>query len=67
MDRDRDKVLPFRLVEGGRSAAPPQGLFVACHCMSTLYEVINGGEVRCARCGCALPARWQWDQADAPR
>jgi len=62
MSRAKRPVLRF--IEGGRREEEPAGLLVACHCSGLLYEVINGGEVRCARCRCPLPVKWQWQQRE---
>lgn len=58
-------IVPVERVQDPRRVPPPpaDGLVLACHCGSTLHELLNAGVVRCSRCGDYGKATWGW----APR
>ena len=49
---------PIKLTVAERIAKP---VLIACHCTGTLFEILAGGKLRCARCHCLLSATWKFE------
>ncbi len=48
------------------SKLPAVGVpLLACECVSTQFELRNGGAIICARCRHQVNAKWDWVKTDA--